>query len=210
MICGHCKASGNGVDIAHVRRCGDSRRASIRREPPTSQKRQETPAVTKRYYINVPYREKEEAKREIGAKWDAKVRKWWVPEGTPVPDRWSNKLASEVEPPATGYYIAFDSKGQTRYYMVYKTVHGMSPGQTVSKVLHMTDLVNGVPTRGVWRYEAKRNNEMLSKHGVRLSLEEAGTFGQIYGFCIRCGRTLTDEQSKKAGIGPICATKWEH
>lgn len=39
----------------------------------------------------------------------------------------------------------------------------------------------------------------------RLSLEEAKAFGALYGICVQCGRTLTDEKSIEAGIGPICA-----
>lgn len=42
--------------------------------------------------------------------------------------------------------------------------------------------------------------------GTRLSLDEAKEFGVLYGTCIRCGRTLTDENSIVAGIGPVCAT----
>lgn len=45
-------------------------------------------------------------------------------------------------------------------------------------------------------------------HGTRLSLDRAKELGKLYGVCIRCGRTLTDEESITAGIGPICAGKW--
>lgn len=41
----------------------------------------------------------------------------------------------------------------------------------------------------------------------RMTLEEAKQFGAIYGVCCNCGRTLTDEASIEAGIGPVCATK---
>lgn len=40
-----------------------------------------------------------------------------------------------------------------------------------------------------------------------MTLKEAAEFGKLYGFCVRCGRTLTDEASIEAGIGPICASK---
>ncbi|MGV8846363.1 DUF6011 domain-containing protein [Tessaracoccus sp.] len=43
---------------------------------------------------------------------------------------------------------------------------------------------------------------------TRLSLEEAATFGQLYGVCCVCGATLTDEDSIAAGIGPICRRKF--
>lgn len=41
-----------------------------------------------------------------------------------------------------------------------------------------------------------------------MTLEQAREFGAVYGTCVRCGRTLTDEESIAAGIGPICAGKW--
>ena len=41
----------------------------------------------------------------------------------------------------------------------------------------------------------------------RLSPSEAGDFGRLYGVCIYCSRTLTDDRSKGAGYGPVCAAK---
>lgn len=41
----------------------------------------------------------------------------------------------------------------------------------------------------------------------QLDLETAKRFGQLYGACCVCGRTLTNEGSIEAGIGPVCATK---
>lgn len=41
----------------------------------------------------------------------------------------------------------------------------------------------------------------------RLTLDEAKQYGALYGSCIVCGRTLTDENSIAAGIGPVCANK---
>lgn len=39
----------------------------------------------------------------------------------------------------------------------------------------------------------------------RMTLDEAKAWGKLYGQCIKCGRTLTDEASIEAGIGPKCA-----
>lgn len=41
----------------------------------------------------------------------------------------------------------------------------------------------------------------------RMTLEQAKEFGVLYGVCCVCGRTLTNEDSIEAGIGPICASK---
>jgi len=38
----------------------------------------------------------------------------------------------------------------------------------------------------------------------RMSLEQAKEYGALYGTCIRCGRTLTDEDSIENQIGPVC------
>lgn len=40
-----------------------------------------------------------------------------------------------------------------------------------------------------------------------MTLAEAQEFGHLYGVCCVCGRTLTDEGSIAAGIGPICSGK---
>lgn len=41
----------------------------------------------------------------------------------------------------------------------------------------------------------------------RLTLEQAKAIGHMYGFCVVCGKLLTDEKSVKAGIGPVCAKR---
>lgn len=42
----------------------------------------------------------------------------------------------------------------------------------------------------------------------RMSLDEAKEFGSLYGTCMVCGRTLTNEESIEAGIGPVCAQRF--
>jgi len=44
-------------------------------------------------------------------------------------------------------------------------------------------------------------------HADRMSVEQAVEFGRIYGFCVRCAATLTDEESIERGMGPVCAEK---
>jgi len=40
-----------------------------------------------------------------------------------------------------------------------------------------------------------------------MTVDEAARYGRLYGRCMVCGRTLTDEGSIERGIGPICASK---
>jgi hypothetical protein len=42
----------------------------------------------------------------------------------------------------------------------------------------------------------------------RMTLEQAKEYGAIYGVCVCCGATLTDERSISMGIGPVCAGKY--
>ena len=44
----------------------------------------------------------------------------------------------------------------------------------------------------------------VRKEAVPLTMERAQELGRLYGICMRCGRTLTDENSIEAGIGPRC------
>ena len=42
---------------------------------------------------------------------------------------------------------------------------------------------------------------------MRMSIDEAKAFGVQYGFCVVCGKFLTDPASVAQGIGPVCITK---
>jgi Family of unknown function (DUF6011) len=50
------------------------------------------------------------------------------------------------------------------------------------------------------RYVAENN-------GRKLTADDAKWFGHLYGRCMICARTLENEESIAAGIGPICAEK---
>lgn len=41
-----------------------------------------------------------------------------------------------------------------------------------------------------------------------MDLEQAKEFGALYGTCCVCSRTLTNEESIEAGIGPVCAGRF--
>lgn len=41
----------------------------------------------------------------------------------------------------------------------------------------------------------------------KMSREQAGEYGKLYGICMRCSRTLTDEYSIANGYGKVCAGK---
>jgi hypothetical protein len=48
----------------------------------------------------------------------------------------------------------------------------------------------------------------LPKAATRMTLDEAKAYGALTGTCCVCSRKLTDEGSIKAGIGPVCESKF--
>lgn len=59
-----------------------------------------------------------------------------------------------------------------------------------------------------WYFESAPGMTRKLTEADKMSLEEAQAFGLEFGVCCACGRTLTNDESIKAGIGPICATKF--
>lgn len=82
---------------------------------------------------------------------------------------------------------------------VYKVVVSPQTGNTYAKVF--------TPDNG-WVYAQGAVKTLAQASAPALTLEEAKKYGRIYGVCIVCSRTLTDEGSIAAGIGPICADKF--
>lgn len=112
------------------------------------------------------------------------------------------RAAEAAAEPSDGIYII---RGNGQFYSeaeifkVYKMVHG-SGRQGVKR------LVMGDDKSGRFEYMGLAAKH-LPQQAERMTLEEAKTFGALYGFCVRCGKTLTDEGSIAAGIGPVCAGK---
>lgn len=99
-------------------------------------------------------------------------------------------------------------------YKVQKAVHGS--GRLYAKRLVIEEPDCGgcqnadycdppCPSTGTFVYEAGAMARISPDD--RMTVEEAADFGRLYGFCVRCGATLTDEESIARGMGPICAGK---
>lgn len=63
-----------------------------------------------------------------------------------------------------------------------------------------------VSETGKWEYYPGAVTKLRSE--FKMDLEACKSFGKLYGRCMVCSRTLTDEESVAAGIGPICAGKF--
>lgn len=99
-------------------------------------------------------------------------------------------------------------------YKVQVAVHGS--GHPYAKRLTATDYCRECGThkvdheaeehefkiKWVFDYAPGAIHKLQAEH--RMTLEEAKEFGALYGTCCVCGRTLTNETSIEAGIGPVC------
>lgn len=93
---------------------------------------------------------------------------------------------------AEGMWIAehtdVDGETHARIFKVQVAVHGS--GRLYAKELN--------PTNGKFEY-APGGVKFLATEGRQMTLDEAREYGTLYGRCIVCGRTLTDEDSIRSG-----------
>lgn len=82
---------------------------------------------------------------------------------------------------------------------VQRAVHGS--GNLYAKRL----VIDEASQSGSFVYEAGLIRKL--RESDRLTKERAAELGHLYGMCIVCGATLTDEKSIERGIGPICFGK---
>jgi hypothetical protein len=136
-------------------------------------------------------------------------RSEWVSE-VPPRGRRAKATAREDEPePADGMYVKVES-GRQDVLKVYKAVHGS--GKMCAKRLHVAveperdeDGKVTAPATIEWEYLGLAVR-FLRGHR-KMTLDEAIEFGQIYGCCVRCGATLTLEESIERAMGKTCYGK---
>jgi uncharacterized protein DUF6011 len=100
------------------------------------------------------------------------------------------------EVPAGRY--AVEHEGTLKFYRVDRPTEGRWAGYTFVKVQASDDLypVRGRAAASVLTAIAADPREAMLRYGREI------------GSCGHCGRTLTDDASRAAGIGPVCATKF--
>lgn len=87
-----------------------------------------------------------------------------------------------------GFYVLNDT--------IYKVQTSPTTGNTYAKQL---------TEDGAFAYAPGAIGKLAKAE--KLTLELAKKYGKLYGMCVICGRTLTNEQSIADGIGPICGNK---
>lgn len=97
--------------------------------------------------------------------------------------------------PEEGFYLVESAGAEPTVYKVQRSQTGNLYAKQLDNSSGSFDYVGRSPFRSL-------------TEDTKLTLERAAQFGQLYGMCCICGRTLTDESSIAAGIGPICAAKF--
>jgi hypothetical protein len=103
-----------------------------------------------------------------------------------------------VEVPA-GRYAVTGEDGTTKFYRVDRPTEGRWVGYVFVKVQAGDDLYNV--------YNRQARNTILAKIAADGVQEAMLRYGREIGNCGHCGRTLTNEESRAAGIGPVCRGK---
>lgn len=106
-----------------------------------------------------------------------------------------------IDAPESGIFTMQTTDG----FDFYKVVRSQESGRYYAKLL--------TPETGKWSYAGQAPLFKLTQ-GDRITAEQAAKFGHLYGSCVFCSRTLTDERSITAGYGQTCAENhglpWGH
>lgn len=109
------------------------------------------------------------------------------------------------------YRIAED--GEDVIYKVMTAHYGDAAGYSYAKRLVLTprspEEMN--PKHPEWVYKGDWQRapgyQFKLEEGDALDRDEAIQYGKLYGFCVRCGAILENEESIERGMGPVCAGK---
>jgi cell pole-organizing protein PopZ len=116
----------------------------------------------------------------------------------PVVAKAAEEATTTPDVPA-GRYAVTGEDGATKFYRVDRPTEGKWAGYVFVKVQAGDELH---PLRG-----KAAKNAVLAKIVADGVQEAMLRYGREIGECGHCGRTLTNEESRELGIGPICRSK---
>lgn len=89
-------------------------------------------------------------------------------------------------------------------YNVGGVLYMVKPSRSSDRTLaHKLQMVGGKPELTYLGLA----NRFVPENTPPVTREEAAAWGHTHGYCMMCGRLLTNPESVEAGIGPICAGK---
>ena len=112
-------------------------------------------------------------------------------------DRKEGGYAPLPDVPAGHYAIASKGDNDLMFVRIDRPTEGRFAGRTYGKLI-----IGGQPESPLPFPQLKDVLARIVAAGIDAS---ATLYGQEIGRCWRCNRTLTDESSRRAGIGPECA-----
>jgi len=138
--------------------------------------------------------------------------------------KYAGKTAAELEQELTGGWGGTASQIIDALFKAPKKAAAAVQREEAPEGIHYLDgkvykvqvAVHGSGRKYVKQLDAEAGGwEYLGRNGVfhklsentLMTLEDAASFGKLYGMCCVCGATLTDEGSISAGIGPVCRDK---
>ncbi len=86
---------------------------------------------------------------------------------------------------------------------IYKVKISKSSGKPYAEKLCRDGSGDDGPADVWFEYAPGAVRSIKPEH--RMTMDQAATFGAMFGSCCVCGRTLTNAKSIEAGIGPVCA-----
>ncbi len=101
--------------------------------------------------------------------------------------------------PAGHYAIPSTGDNDLAFYRVDRPEDGPYAGRVFVKIV-----IGGHPDQNLGRQQVGRVLARIAEYGPA---EAGALYGQEIGRCYRCNRTLTDEESRRLGIGPECRKK---
>jgi GNAT superfamily N-acetyltransferase len=114
-----------------------------------------------------------------------------------LPRKTAAAPAATATPDVPAGRYAVEHEGTLKFYKVDRPTEGRWAGYTFVKVLASSD-----------EHRVSRETAAYVLATVAVDPEAASRrYGREIGSCGRCGRTLTDANSRAEGIGPDCATK---
>jgi hypothetical protein len=149
---------------------------------------------------NVMHREEQRQDREDTEQtWLAKQRRDEAASSWSSADRERAQTSAPASFPDVeeGRY-AVEIEGVLKFYQVDKPMHGKWAGWTFLKVQASDEL---------WPIKNRDAKLMILNKIAEDSKTAMLRYGQEIGKCGACGRTLTDEESRAYGIGPVCRGK---
>ena len=122
----------------------------------------------------------------------------WAAAHTECPKQ-PTTIAAMILVDTDGIYRADDGT----IYKVQHAAHGS--GRLYAKRLTITEDADGA-RHGRFDYAPGAIHTLRADQ--RLTAEQAAQYGRLYGVCVACGATLTDEDSIARGLGPVCASRF--